>query len=304
MLCSGNEWGGGCLDSLRYLSLLLVAFGLKAAVLPLFFWLPDAYPTAPSPVAAIFAGLLTIIGVYALIRTETLLFPGGQRTVLLTVADLSMIVGVLGAIAQSDMKRIISFHIISQIGYMVMGLGIGGSAAIAATVFYMIHHIPTKTSLFLIEGIIERSTGTSNLDRISGLLYRSGPFAMLFLVPALSLAGIPPFSGFIAKLALLTAGFENKQWVIVSVSLLASILTLVSMTKIWVGAFWGSVESRISVAQPGPLRISPFMSLATICVVGSSVLIAVFVGPLYAYCEVAAEELMKPMSYVNAVLSK
>jgi multicomponent Na+:H+ antiporter subunit D len=247
--------------------LLLLAFGMKAAVFPLFFWLPDSYPTAPSPVAAIFAGLLTKIGVYAMIRTETLLFPGGQRGLLLVVAGFTMIVGVLGAIAQADMKRIISFHIISQIGYMVMGLGIGGSAALAATVFYMLHHIPTKTSLFLIEGIIERRTGTSNLDRVGGLLHRSGPFALLFLIPALSLAGIPP--------------------------------------KIWVGAFWGKVEPPVPPSEPvGILRSNKIMSVAALAAVGSSVCIAIFAGPLYAFCEAAAQELVDPSAYVRAVFGR
>ena len=285
--------------------LLLVAFGMKAAVFPLFFWLPDSYPTAPSPVAAIFAGLLTKIGVYAMFRTETLLFPGGQRQLLLVVAGFTMIVGVLGAIAQADMKRIISFHIISQIGYMVMGLGIGTSAALAATVFYMLHHIPTKTSLFLIEGIIERRTGTSNLDRIGGLLHRSGPFAILFLMPALSLAGIPPFSGFVGKFALLAAGFDAKQWAIVAVSLVASLLTLVSMTKIWVGAFWGKIEPTIPSGEPaGILRSTRIMSAATMVAVGSSVCIAIFAGPLFGFCEAAAREISDPSNYIKAVFGR
>ena len=125
--------------------MLLIAFGLKAAVFPLFSWLPDSYPAAPSPVSAVFAGLLTKIGVYAIVRTQTLLFPESHRTLLLVIAGATMIIGVLGAIAQVDMKRILSFHIISQIGYMIMGVALGGAAAIAATIFYMLHHIPVKT---------------------------------------------------------------------------------------------------------------------------------------------------------------
>ncbi|NCZ68446.1 MAG: Na+/H+ antiporter subunit D, partial [Acidimicrobiia bacterium] len=131
--------------------LLLVAFGIKAAVFPLFFWLPDSYPTAPSSVSAVFAGLLTKVGVYCLIRTQTLLFPGELNDLIVVVGALTMALGVLGAISHTDMKRILSFHIVSQIGYMVFGLGIGGTTAIAATIFYLIHHIPVKTSLFLVE---------------------------------------------------------------------------------------------------------------------------------------------------------
>ncbi len=273
--------------------LLLLAFGLKAAVFPLFFWLPDAYPTAPSPVTAIFAGLLTKIGVYAIIRTETALFPGQQRTLLLVIAGFTMIVGVLGAIAQSDMKRILSFHIVSQIGYMVAGIGIGTSAALAATIFFVLHQIPVKTSLFLVEGIIEKETGTSALDDVGGMLHRSGWLAALFLLPALSLAGLPPFSGFIGKLGIVEAGLRSGQGAIVAVSLVGSLLTLVSMTKIWTGVFWGDIRPEVPAGTgPGILRANPTMALATAGAVVVGLAIALFAGPLYDYCLRAAEAIV------------
>ena len=133
---------------------LLVVFGIKAGLFPLFFWLPDSYPTAPGPVTAIFAGLLTKVGVYAIIRTQTLHVrpPDWMGTLLLVVAVLTMVVGVLGAIAQDDMKRILAFHIISQIGYMIFGLGLFTVAGVAGAVFYIVHHIIVKTALFLVSG--------------------------------------------------------------------------------------------------------------------------------------------------------
>ena len=155
-----------------------------------------------------FAGLLTKVGVYAIVRTQTKLFPRHRPDVAPWIAALTMVVGVLGAIAQNEIKRILSFHIVSQIGYMVFGIAIGGVAAIAATIFFLIHQIPMKTSLFLVDGMVEHSSGTSRLDRLSGLAHRSGFLALLFLLPALSLSGIPPFSGFVAKLGLVTAGFD------------------------------------------------------------------------------------------------
>ena len=191
--CRARLAGAGpaaCATGLQLL--LLVAFGLKAAVFPLFFWLPDSYPTARSPVTAVFAGLLTKIGVYAIVRTQTLLFPGAHSTLLLWIAGLTMVVGVLGAIAQNDVKRILSFHIVSQIGYMVFGIAIGGVGRRSRRrSSSCIHQIPIKTSLFLVDGMIEHSTGTSRLDRLSGLAHRSGFLAVLFLLPALSLAGHP-----------------------------------------------------------------------------------------------------------------
>ncbi|MEM1333821.1 MAG: proton-conducting transporter membrane subunit [Actinomycetota bacterium] len=293
--------------------LLLIAFGLKAAVFPLYSWLPDSYPAAPSPVSAVFAGLLTKIGVYALIRTQTLLFPDTNRTLLLVIAGLTMVVGVVGAIAQSDMKRILSFHIVSQIGYMVMGLALGGVAAISATIFYMLHHIPVKTSLFLVEGIVTSDSGSSNLSSVSGLARRSGPLAALFLIPAFSLAGLPPFSGFLGKTAVVTEGLDQGSWWIVGVALAVSLMTLISMLKIWTGAFWGAPASdpgsgEVDAADSavgdgtGILRHHPLMGGVTATVVTGTLVIAVFAGPLYRFCERAAIDVTDITSYVTAVL--
>lgn len=282
--------------------LLLVAFGIKAAVFPLFFWLPDSYPTAPSSVTAVFAGLLTKVGVYALIRTEMLLFPGGQSTLLLWIACLTMIVGVLGAISHSDMKRILSFHIVSQIGYMVLGIALGTQAAIAATVLFLVHQIPVKTSLFLVQGIVERETGTSDFSDVGGMARRSGALAALFMLPALSLAGLPPFSGFIGKFALVRAGFDQDQYVVVGIALLGSLLTLVSMTKIWIGVFWGDVMPAVPEGRVGVLRHHRLMSSATVVVVVGTLAIAAFAGPLYSFCVSAAAQLVDPSQYVEAVL--
>lgn len=287
--------------------LLLVAFGLKAAVFPLFFWLPDSYPTARSPVTAVFAGLLTKIGVYAIVRTQTLLFADQERTLLLWVAALTMVIGVLGAIAQNDVKRILSFHIVSQIGYMILGIALGGPAAIAATIFFLIHQIPVKTSLFLVEGMIEHSTGSGRLDRLSGLAHRSGPLAVLFLLPALSLSGIPPFSGFVAKLGLVTAGLDQGQGVVVAVAIACSLLTLVSMNKIWIGAFWGrspapAPASLGAAAAPVSTRWPVPMVLATVLLVAVGLAVAVAAGPLYGLCERAALDLVTPGRYAASVL--
>ncbi|MEZ5216096.1 MAG: proton-conducting transporter membrane subunit [Ilumatobacteraceae bacterium] len=277
--------------------LLLLAFGLKAAVFPLFFWLPDSYPSAASPVTAVFAGLLTKIGVYAMIRTETLLFPGDERNLLLVVAGATMLVGAVGAIAHKEMKRILSFHIVSQIGYLVLGIAIGTEAALAATVFYLVHHIPVKTSLFLVEGIVEDEAGTSDIDRISGLARVSGPLAVLFLIPALSLAGIPPFSGFVAKLGIIRSGIEGGAVWYAAIGLLASVLTLVSMTKIWVGAFWGPADTE----PKRPLTNRRLMTGATTVVVAVTLAVAAFAGPLFELAQRAAQTLHDPAAYIQAV---
>jgi multicomponent Na+:H+ antiporter subunit D len=289
---------------------VLVTFGIKAALFPLSFWLPDAYPTAPVAVTAVFAGLLTKVGVYAIIRTHTLLFPeDGLSLLLLVVAAATMLVGVLGAIAQDDIKRILSFHIVSQIGYMVFGLALFTVAGVAAAIFYVVHHIPVKTSLFLVNGLVEQTTGTASLDRLGGLGRRAPLIAGLFLLPALSLAGLPPFSGFLGKLALVEAGFESGAWLVTAMSLVVSILTLFSMTKIWATAFWGKTPVRAPVrvarngAEPTP-RAPALTSFATGGLVAVTLAVFVFAGPLFDLCQRAAEGLLDPTDYINAVLDR
>jgi multicomponent Na+:H+ antiporter subunit D len=283
----------------RALSLLmLVLFGIKAALFPLFMWLPDSYPTAPTPVTAIFAGLLTKVGVYVIIRTQTLLFPSDEpSTLILFVAGATMAVGVLGAIAQNDVKRILSFHIVSQIGYMIMGLGLLSAAGLAAAILYVTHHIVVKTGLFLVGGLIEAEHGTGALDRTGGLLHRRPVVAVLFLPLALSLAGIPPFSGFVAKLALVQEGIALDRGIIVAVSLAVSLLTLFSMTKIWAATFWGEPRETTGSANAGMLG-------ATGTVVALSLVVAVMAQPLAELSARAAEDLLETDRYISAVLGR
>jgi multicomponent Na+:H+ antiporter subunit D len=288
-------------------SLFLVVFGVKAAIFPLFFWLPDSYPTAPAPITAIFAGLLTKVGLYAIIRSQTLLFPSGSgpSELLLVLAALTMTIGVLGAISHDDVKRILSFHIISQIGYMVFGLGLFTLAGLAGAVFYVVHHIIVKTSLFLVGGLIEHATGTGQLHRLGGLSHSAPLLAGLFLLPALSLAGIPPLSGFMAKLALVQAGLAAGTGTMVAVSLAVSFLTLYSMIKIWAGVFWGKPDEPPPIPQEiegTRLQFPRLMLVPTAGLVLASLAFVVAAGQLYALGERAAASLLDPSVYVQAVL--
>jgi multicomponent Na+:H+ antiporter subunit D len=288
--------------------LLLVVFGIKAAVFPLFFWLPDSYPTAPSPITAVFAGLLTKVGVYAIVRTQLLFFTDDTRpaALLLIVAAATMVVGVIGAIAQVDIRRILSFTIVSQIGYMVMGLGFFTIAGIAAVVYSMIHHIVVKTALFLVAGLVDHASGSSRLDRIGGMV-RTAPFlAVLFLVSALGLAGIPPLSGFVSKYALIDAGIAGNHYAVVAVSLVVSFLTLFAMIRIWSGAFWSPPEAEAKpVTATTPVRAGggPFLMVAPTCaLVACSLAVAVAAGPLYALSERTAQDLLDRDGYIEEVL--
>lgn len=194
--------------------MLLTVFGIKAAVFPMSAWLPDSYPSAPVPVSAVFAGLLTKVGVYAIVRTQFLLFPESPLHTLLMIAGLlTMLVGILGAVAQPGIKRMLSFTLVSHIGYMLFGIGVASGLGLSAAIFYIAHHIIVQTALFLISGLIERVGGSTVINRLGGLAATSPVLAILFFVPAMNLAGIPPFSGFVGKVGLVQAGVaDGARW--------------------------------------------------------------------------------------------
>lgn len=286
--------------------LLIVVFGIKAGLFPLFFWLPDSYPTAPNAITAVFAGLLTKVGVYAIIRSQLLLFPDDaqQGTLLLVVAGLTMLTGVLGALSQDDLQRILSFHIVSHIGYMIFGLALFTLAGVAGAVFYVVHHIVVKTALFLVAGLIEARAGSDRLSRLGGMVRATPMLAILFALPALSIAGIPPFSGFVAKFALVDAGIAADQWGIVAVSLGVSLLTMYVMGRIWSGVFWGEpqAESIADTLDDQAVRLPVLMTASTVAVVAMTLGLMVFAGPLYDLAERAAVDLLEPSHYIDAVL--
>lgn len=236
--------------------ILLVAFGIKAAVFPLAAWLPDSYPTAPAPVTAVFAGLLTKVGVYAIIRTQTLFFPGEQlNAALMWVALATMLLGILGAVAQTDIKRLLSFTLISHIGYMVFGVALGSQLGMAGAVYYIAHHITVQTTLFLVTGLIERRGGSTSLDHLGGLAKMAPLLAILFFIPAMNLGGIPPLSGFLGKIGLMQAGVDAGTplaYTLVGASVLTSLLTLYVIARVWNYAFWRT-PSEGMVAEPGTI---------------------------------------------------
>ncbi len=281
--------------------LFMVAFGIKAAVFPLFFWLPASYHTPPIAISAFFGGLLTKVGVYALIRVFTLLFVadiGYTHTILLWVGAFTMVTGVITAAAQNDVRKILSFHIISQIGYMIMGLALYTPLALAGAVFYLIHVTIAKANLFLIAGIARRLAGSFDLNRIGGL-YRGAPFlSALFLVAALGLAGIPPLSGFWAKLLVVLAALQAEVWWIAAVALGVGLFTLFSMVKIWQYAYWKPApEDRALAAAPSAFLYAPVVGLAAL-----TLLLGLWSTPLIAIGDAAAAELLDPSRYVAAVL--
>lgn len=279
-------------------ALLLVSFGVKAAVFPLMFWLPASYHTPRPVVSALFAALLTKVGVYAMVRVTAGVLPPSSAvyTALAVVAMATMLVGVLGALAQGAFRRILSFHIISQIGYMAAGLSLAFGApsearfALAAAIFYIVHHILVKTTLFLVAGIVRRTHGSSSLDELGGVARTHRYCAALFLISALSLAGTPPLSGFWAKLAIIQAGLSHGAIALVVVAVITGLLTLLSMIKIWYGVFLGEPRGQ-PVPQPSRKQLGAMYAGATLLVT-CTLVISIAPGTLFSLAFGAADQLL------------
>jgi multicomponent Na+:H+ antiporter subunit D len=287
--------------------LFLVVFGLKAATFPLTYWLPDCYPVVPAGVIGYIAGLLTKVGVYSLLRTFVMLFRQDSHAfafeVLLFLSGFTMLLGVLGAMCQWETRRLLSWHIVSQVGYMVMGIGLAGgpdprvaALAVAGTILHVVHNIIVKSCLFLVGGAGERVTGSQQLKRMGGVLELSPGLAGLFLVAALSLAGMPPFSGFLSKFVLTQAGLASGHYVVVAAAVLTGFLTLYSMSKIWLYTYWRARcrEHPLGVYRPllGPVAVLVLLS----------VLMGVAAQPVLGLASRAADGLTQPAEYVRVVL--
>ncbi len=283
----------------------LVAFALKAGAFPLFFWLPASYHTPPAAVTTLFSALLTKVGVYALARIFTLVFTRDSEltsTLLLVMGGLTMVTGVLGAVAQYDMRRLLSFHIISQIGYLIAALGLLTRGALTALIAFLIHYIFAKSALFLVSGATARVTRTYDLHQM-GNLYRTQPLlAALFFVPALSLAGVPPFSGFFAKLAVIQAALRAENWAIAGTAVVVGLLTLFSMMKIWREAFWKAPPENQPQEPSRPLSLGDGVLGPCMAMTAFMVVLGVGAQPLMELADAAAGQLLDPGEYVQAVM--
>ncbi|HXF61274.1 MAG TPA: proton-conducting transporter membrane subunit [Caldilineaceae bacterium] len=294
--------------------LLLIAYSTKAGLFPLFFWLPASYHTPHPSVTALFGGLLTKVGIYTLFRLYPLVFPQllqEWQVLILGIAGMTMLVGVFGAMAVNTMRRVLSFHIISQVGYMVMGLGLAASADPAAAVFgmaagiyYLVHHMIVKTALLMAGGAaeIEAATGSLLRARLAGLSHIRPALGIIFFLAAMSLAGIPPSSGFISKLALLQGAIGSSHWTIAAVSLVVSLFTLISMVRLWQTAFWNKPQLADDSERLLDTRLRRGLTLAPIgLLVALSLTIGLFSGPFFRWSTIAAEQVMDRTGYIEAV---
>jgi multicomponent Na+:H+ antiporter subunit D len=280
--------------------LFVTAFGIKAGLFPLFFWLPASYHTPPAAIGALFAGLLTKVGVYALIRVFTLLFrdaSGPMYTVLFTLSLLTMVAGLIGAIGQRDFRRVLSFNLVGHIGFTTVGLALWTPLALAASIFYMLHHIVVITSLYLVSGLFLRLRRSTHFSSLGGV-YRTHPsVAVLAMIPIFSLAGVPPLSGFVAKLAIVQAAFAVDSFWLAGVALGVSLMTLLSMGRLWDEAFWKparreTVDPPLGAALLGPIAWLGVLTLG----------LTVAAEPVFSLSSRAATQLLDANEYMRAVL--
>ncbi|WP_026402325.1 Na+/H+ antiporter subunit D [Actinomadura rifamycini] len=290
--------------------LFLVVFGIKSAIVPMHLWLPDSYPVAITQITAVFAALLTKAAIYSLIRVETLLFPRESLSwPMLGLAALTLLVGTLGALTHDDLHRVLSLTLVGHIGYMLFGLSLFTVAGLTGAILYLVHHIIVQATLFLVSDLMQGLTGEITLTRLRGLAIVSPFVSVLFFIPALSVSGVPPTSGFIAKLAIFQAGVgsgSTAAYAVTGVAVLASLLTLMAMSRVWALAFWRTPAAELperphDAAARGGVRVMRTVTAAMVCV---GLLIPAFAGPLTDWSHRAATELLDPVPYVRAVLGE
>ena len=294
--------------------LLLVVFSSKAGLFPLFFWLPASYHTPHPAVTAFFGGLLTKVGIYSLYRIFPLLFPTfliAWQPLILAIAGFTMFIGVMGAMSVGTVRRVLSFHIISQVGYMVMGLGLAATGnpalaafALSAGILYLVHHMIVKSALLMAGGTAELEMGTGSLlpRHLGGIIGSRPVLATIFFLAAFSLAGIPPSSGFVSKLSLLESALGSAHWVIAFVALLVSVFTLMSMIRLWQKGFAGKRTHALAPHAPLAHRGRAWLTLTPIAIlVALSLSIGIFAQTFFDMSSVAADQVLDREGYIAAV---
>lgn len=289
--------------------LFIIVFGNKAALVPLHFWLPDVHPTAPTPVSAMLSGILIKVGVYGILRVMFLIYApasGLFLPVLLLCSLLTMAVGAVGAIGQTDLKRILAYSSVSQIGFVLFGLAVGTKEAIAAAVLYLVCHAAAKSMLFLAAGGIIHETGTRDIRKMGGLIKTMPLLSFCFLLGAMSIAGFPPLGGFVAKMMLFQAGVSAGAYLPVMIAVVCAIGTLFYMFRTWMAVFWGESNAASGSSEKTAPSHKPHMSveivLPILVLCAAAVLLGIFAEPLAQAAGTIADQIMDPELYISTVL--
>lgn len=283
--------------------LLFFVFATKAALFPLYYWMPKSYVVPNPVVSALFGALLTKVGIYSILRVFSLIFVYKldlTHEMFIWIAGLSMVFGIMGAISTNNIKLIIAYNIIPAIGFIIMGIGVFNHDAMSGAVYYLIHDMIIKCALFLLVGAIAYVAGTSDLRKMGGLIHYYPVLGWLLFVAAFVLAGIPPFSGFIAKLLLLKGNLADDQIVITILALLSSLLILYSIMKIFIKGFWGEKNPKYEVDQ----KSAKGLTGPVIFLLSFSVILGIGAEFVYPTIEGISSYLLNPEVYIDAVLKE
>ena len=280
---------------------LFFVFATKAALFPLYYWMPKSYVVPNPVVSALFGALLTKVGIYSILRVFTLIFVFETEithTLFLWIAGLSMIFGVIGALSTKDIKMIVAYNVIPSIGFILFGIAIFNQDALSGSIYYLVHDMIIKAALFLIVGVIAYVAGTSDLRKMGGLIHQYPILGWLLFISAFVLAGIPPFSGFIGKILLLKGSYANDEIFIVIIALASSLLILYSVMKIFIQGFWGEKNNDL------PRKSLKGLLAPIIFLLSFSVLLGIGAEWVYSHIELISAYLLEPEIYINSVLKE
>ncbi|HLR70737.1 MAG TPA: Na+/H+ antiporter subunit D [Pseudogracilibacillus sp.] len=281
--------------------LFLIVFSIKSGLL-LYQWLPGSYSTPPTAVAALFGALLTKVGVYTLLRTFTLLFYHDQQithTIIGVAAGITLIGGCIGAIAYTNIRQIVSYNVVISIGFILVGLAIHTQTALEGAIFYLIHDMFVKALLFLLAGTMIYLTKTEKMDEMSGLIRNYPILGWMFFITVLSLAGIPPLSGFLGKVLLGEAAIANESYLLLGISFASSLVVLYSLLRVFMSCFWGETI----ISEDEEIKLKKSVVLPSLILVFTTFAIGLGAEGLAPYIENAARTLTNPSIYIDAVMT-
>lgn len=280
-------------------ALFIMGFGLKSAMVPFHAWLPDAHPSAPAPISAMLSGLIIkALGIYAIARIFFVIIGILPiiKSILMILGALSMVIGVFLAIGQWDFKRLLAYHSISQMGYVMVGIGLATPLGILGGLFHLLNHAVFKSLLFLCSGAFEYSTGTRQLKQLGGLIRKMPWTGASCSVASLSISGVPPFNGFWSKLIIIVALFQAKFYFLAVVTVFVSFMTLISFIKVQKYALFGSLPEHFNQIKEVPVLMASGMAILAILCLAIGLLY-----PIYgqALLESAQNILVDPTQYLR-----
>jgi multicomponent Na+:H+ antiporter subunit D len=280
----------------------LTVFALKAGLL-LYFWLPGSYSIAPTAVAALFGALLTKVGIYAMFRVFTLFFYHEHsitHTFITILAALTLIGGSIGAVAYKDIRLIVTYNVVIAVGFILVGLAVATPEALEGSIYYLIHDMIVKALLFLLAGTMVAVTGTTRIDEMSGLIRNYPLLGWMFFTVMLSLAGIPPLSGFIGKVLVGQGAVEADSYILLALAFISSIFVLYSLLRVFLQCFWG--ETIISPEDEVPMKKGWMIPCAILTI--ATIVLGFGAEAIYPYVSDAANTLLNPSDYIDAVLTQ